>query len=79
MSRAVYARTATGRDTGQARLLQLGYNQQLPRLLPWQQNAAICFSIVSVPTAISGIHFLETVLVLLLAESLERRPQQLPA
>lgn len=43
-------------DTGQGRLLQLGYLQQLPRVLSWQQNAAICFSIMSATTGISGTH-----------------------
>ncbi|KAK9817612.1 hypothetical protein WJX74_002698 [Apatococcus lobatus] len=42
-------------DTGQSRLLQLGYLQQLPRVLSWQQNAAICISLVSATTGISGL------------------------
>ncbi|KAK9828789.1 hypothetical protein WJX72_002079 [[Myrmecia] bisecta] len=47
---------SAGPDSGQARLLQLGYKQELARSLPWSRNCAITFSIMSVPTAVTGLY-----------------------
>lgn len=52
------ARTLSRRDsfreTGQTRLLELGYSQGLPRLLPWPYNTAICFCILSAVSNLTG-------------------------
>lgn len=52
------ARTLSGRDSfresGQTRLLELGYPQGLPRLLPWPYNTAICFCVLSSVSNLTG-------------------------
>ncbi|KAK9826564.1 hypothetical protein WJX74_003154 [Apatococcus lobatus] len=42
-----HSRSSRRSETGQTRLLELGYAQGLPRLLPWPYNTAIAFCILS--------------------------------
>ena len=42
-------------ETGQTRLLELGYQQGVPRLLPWPCNTAICFCILSSVSNPTGV------------------------